>query len=275
VSGIAGQHPAGTRCFPKEAFPAHSAGELPNPVGSSKGRRDGLAAARVLHERRLEIVAEAAQLCQIGHQHHDVEPGVAGRPQHEPVGPAVEDEGMLVLDLGPFEVRVVAGSLVLRHVVPARAGQPAHARVAAVGADDEAGSQVARLPVHGDADPADASSILEQLRDLRSHVDVGAGVLCRLHEDRVEHMAANAHDRAGILGLARPFAHPAEPVLAAVHAIDERRAGLAQPLGQAQPVEERDAVRLEHMGRDRVAGELRLLDHRNVEPAAGEQSGQG
>ncbi len=107
--------------------------------------------------------------------------------------------------------------------------------------------------------------------------DLGPGRLGGALEDVIQDGAPDIEDEPVVPGPHRGL----EPVVHRVvelerHTVDQRRAALGQDLVEhAQAAQGVDALHLEHMGRVRVGGEARPLDHTGPQATAGERGRQG
>src|SRR5262249_49130045 len=106
------------------------------------------------------------------------------RPAHDHAPVAWVELDAAVLDTAP--VRVVGARESGALVIADRAGSLGNERVAAVRADDDTGM----LDGVAAADARDLAALEHELVDCEAGANLGAGVGCRLREERVEHDAA-------------------------------------------------------------------------------------
>ena len=145
-----------------------------------------------------------------------------------------------------------------RHDVVLLGADPlGHVRAHAVGAHDEPGPDRAVAGL----DAGDAITVVDQPRDLRPGPDLGAGCLGGLHEHFVE---GHPPDTQWGQVVGSRAAVDADVVVDEGELLDLDRADVEQGVAQPEPFEEGRSVRLDDVGRERVAREPRLVDHADV-----------
>ncbi len=177
---------------------------------------------------------------------------------------------LAVFELDAFPVRVVGAGQRGPGVVGARIDGLGEQRVAAVGADDEAGE----LCVLAAADAGRAAGLEQDLIDRESLADLGAGVAGGVHQDLVQDRAARAVERVDAF-VFRPGALERDARLIEAHPARGGSAGGDHLVEQAPPFQSRAGGDLELVRGQRVRGEVGAVDDEDVQAGPGEQHRRG
>jgi hypothetical protein len=113
--------------------------------------------------------------------------------------------------------------------------------------------------------------ILDDTRHLRPHAEIGAGLRGGICQDRIEQRPAHRRYPPDVARLLWNRREVLEILLADVHAAEERRAGGADLLGDAETLQKRQCLRLKDMRRQDVPRKRRPLYHRDAQTLAREQ----